>query len=45
VIDSGLQPDDRVIVTGAGRAIPGRKAAPEPATIASSSSDATLATK
>ena len=45
VIESGLQPDDRVIVTGAGRAIPGRKAAPEAATIAAASADTATATK
>lgn len=28
VVESGLKPDDRVIVTGAGRAVPGRKVAP-----------------
>jgi len=45
VIESGLEPDDRVIVTGAGRAIPGRKAAPEAATIAAAPADTATATK
>jgi multidrug efflux system membrane fusion protein len=34
VIDSGLQPDDRVIVSGNQRAVPNMKVAAEPATIA-----------
>ncbi|MBN9559890.1 MAG: efflux RND transporter periplasmic adaptor subunit [Alphaproteobacteria bacterium] len=35
VIESGLKPDDRVIVSGAGRAVPGRKVAATNTTIAS----------
>jgi RND family efflux transporter MFP subunit len=31
VIESGLQPDDRVIVSGLARAVPGQKVAPKPA--------------
>lgn len=34
-IESGLEPDDRVIVTGAARAVPGHKVAPTDVTIAS----------
>jgi membrane fusion protein, multidrug efflux system len=34
VIESGLKPDERVIVTGAGRAVPGRKVAPTDTVIA-----------
>ena len=34
IIDSGLKPDDRVVVSGIQRAIPGKKVAPQPATIA-----------
>lgn len=32
-VEQGLKPDDRVIVSGLQRAIPGRKVAPQPATI------------
>ncbi len=35
VIESGLKPDDRVVVTGGSRAVPGRKVTPTEATIAS----------
>jgi membrane fusion protein, multidrug efflux system len=35
VIETGLKPDDRVIVSGAGRAVPGRKVAATNTTIAS----------
>jgi multidrug efflux system membrane fusion protein len=35
VIESGLKPDDRVVVTGNQRAIPGKKATPQPTTITS----------
>lgn len=35
LIESGLKPDDRVVVTGNQRAIPGKKATPQPATITS----------
>lgn len=38
VIESGLKPDDRVIVSGAGRAVPGRKVAATNTTIASAGS-------
>lgn len=34
IINSGLKPDDRVVVTGIQRAIPGKKVAPQAATIA-----------
>ncbi len=34
VIASGLKPEDRVIVTGTGRAIPGRKVDPQPVKLA-----------
>jgi membrane fusion protein, multidrug efflux system len=37
VIASGLQPDDRVVITGLARAIPGEKVAPEPAAMPSAS--------
>ena len=33
VIDTGLKPDDRVVVSTNGRAIPGRKVTPKPTTI------------
>ena len=33
VIDTGLKPDDRVVISTNGRAIPGRKVTPKPATI------------
>jgi RND family efflux transporter MFP subunit len=35
LIQAGLKPDDRVVVAGIQRAIPGRKVAPQPTTIAS----------
>jgi RND family efflux transporter MFP subunit len=38
VVESGLKPDDRVIVSGAGRAVPGRKVAAKDTTIASAGS-------
>jgi RND family efflux transporter MFP subunit len=38
VITAGLKPDDRVIVTGVDRAIPGRKVAPRPFSLASDGS-------
>jgi RND family efflux transporter MFP subunit len=34
IIDSGLKPNDRVVVSGIQRAIPGKKVVPQPATIA-----------
>jgi membrane fusion protein, multidrug efflux system len=37
VIESGLKPDERIIVTGAGRAVPGRKVAPTDTVIADAS--------
>lgn len=38
IIESGLKPDDRVVVSGIQRAIPGRKVAPQAATIAQTGS-------
>ena len=38
VITAGLKPDDRVIVTGVDSAIPGRKVAPRPFSLASDGS-------
>jgi len=34
IISSGLKPDDRVVVSGIQRAIPGKKIAPQQATVA-----------
>jgi multidrug efflux system membrane fusion protein len=45
VIESGIKPDDRVIVTGAGRAVPGRKVIPVDTKIASASADGAAVTK
>lgn len=45
VIESGLQPDDRVVVAGSWRAIPGSKVAPQPTAIAAAPSDTTTAAK
>ena len=45
VIESGLKPDDRVIVTGAGRAVPGRKVAPTETKIAANGPGSALASK
>jgi multidrug efflux pump subunit AcrA (membrane-fusion protein) len=45
VIESGLQPDDRVVVTGSWRAIPGSKVAPQLTTIAAGLADTTTAAK
>lgn len=43
LIQSGLKPHDRVVVAGIQRAIPGRKVAPQPTTIASSAPAAAAA--
>ncbi len=45
VIEFGLQPDDRVVVAGSWRAIPGSKVAPQPTAIAAAPSDTTTAAK
>jgi membrane fusion protein, multidrug efflux system len=45
VIETGVKPDDRVIVTGAGRAVPGRKVVPTEVKIASASADGAVVTK
>jgi RND family efflux transporter MFP subunit len=38
VVTSGLKPDDRVIMTGLDRAVPGRKVAPQPVSVGSDGS-------
>jgi membrane fusion protein, multidrug efflux system len=45
VIESGIMPEDRVVITGAGRAVPGRKVTPQVATFASTAETTTTATK
>lgn len=45
VIESGIAPDDRVIIAGAGRAVPGRKVAPQAATFAAAGGTTTTAAK
>jgi len=45
VIESGIMPEDRVVITGAGRAVPGRKVTPQVATFASTAETITTATK
>ena len=41
VITAGLKPDDRVVVSGVDRAIPGRKVAPRPFSIESTDGSVT----
>jgi RND family efflux transporter MFP subunit len=45
VIESGITPDDRVVITGGGRAVPGRKVAPQAATFAAAAGPTTTAAK
>jgi RND family efflux transporter MFP subunit len=43
VVETGLQPDDRVVVEGISRAIPGRKVAPQTVSLASEATATTTA--
>ena len=45
VITAGLKPDDRVVVSGLGRAIPGRKVAPQPSSLSAALDRASTASK
>jgi RND family efflux transporter MFP subunit len=45
VVESGLQPDDRVVVTGNARAIPGRKVQPETVKLAPPAGTSTASPK